>query len=221
MIKRKAFTLAELLITLLVIGVIAALTLPSLMTNISNKTMVAQIKNMTANVQQLAADQMIFHKTQNLLLTDFGNPETLLSEDNDFEITKSCAGTTSSTNSCWSSSYSAIDGSDVVIDLGENSVVLKNGVVLSYSTDEKYQMEYGSNDNTIGYFVVDVNGTDGPNIIGRDVFGFYITEKGRVEAPASMSKKDEQGNTVDLACSSGTEALCFHQVMSDNWHMNY
>ena len=41
---KKGFTLAEVLITLGIIGVVAALTLPSLITNYRKKQTVAQLK---------------------------------------------------------------------------------------------------------------------------------------------------------------------------------
>ena len=42
--NNKGFTLAEVLITLGIIGVVAALTLPSLITNYQKKQIVAQLK---------------------------------------------------------------------------------------------------------------------------------------------------------------------------------
>ena len=44
MIKTKAFTLAEVLITLGIIGVVAALTLPNLVANYKKQVLVTQLK---------------------------------------------------------------------------------------------------------------------------------------------------------------------------------
>ena len=50
--SRKAFTLAEVLITLGIIGVVAAMTIPTLMTKIQNRMFVAQLKKEYSTLQQ-------------------------------------------------------------------------------------------------------------------------------------------------------------------------
>ena len=48
--KQKAFTLAETLITLSIIGVIAAMTVPTLMTNINNQQHITALKKAYSNL---------------------------------------------------------------------------------------------------------------------------------------------------------------------------
>lgn len=50
--KRQGFTLAEVLITLGIIGVVAALTLPSLITNYREKQRIVQLKKIYSTLQQ-------------------------------------------------------------------------------------------------------------------------------------------------------------------------
>ncbi|MBQ2870396.1 type II secretion system protein, partial [bacterium] len=50
-LKRKAFTLAETLITLSIIGVIAAMTVPTLMSNIDKQTYVTGAKKAYSQLQ--------------------------------------------------------------------------------------------------------------------------------------------------------------------------
>ena len=50
--KTKAFTLAEVLITLGIIGVVAALTMPSLVTNYQKKATVTQLKKAYSEIAQ-------------------------------------------------------------------------------------------------------------------------------------------------------------------------
>jgi prepilin-type N-terminal cleavage/methylation domain-containing protein len=50
---KKAFTLAEVLITLGIIGVVAALTMPSLIINYKKRTTVTQIKKFYTNINQV------------------------------------------------------------------------------------------------------------------------------------------------------------------------
>ena len=51
--KKRAFTLAEVLITLGIIGVVAAMTMPALQTNIRRKTASARLKTFYANMKQM------------------------------------------------------------------------------------------------------------------------------------------------------------------------
>ena len=48
--KQNAFTLAEVLITLGIIGVVAAMTIPTLMQNINAKDVVAKVKKANNNI---------------------------------------------------------------------------------------------------------------------------------------------------------------------------
>ena len=50
--KQKAFTLAEVLITLGIIGVVAAMTMPSLMNNYRHKALETQFKKSVSMVSQ-------------------------------------------------------------------------------------------------------------------------------------------------------------------------
>lgn len=55
MLKRNAFTLAEVLITLGIIGVVAAMTLPTLLTNTQQQTFRAQLKKSMTVLSQAAS----------------------------------------------------------------------------------------------------------------------------------------------------------------------
>ena len=63
-IKKRAFTLAEILITLGIIGVVAALTLPGLITNVQKTIALTQVKRVYA----------ILSATTNMAAVDHGDP---------------------------------------------------------------------------------------------------------------------------------------------------
>mgnify|MGYP002569277893 FL=1 len=69
--QKRAFTLTELLIALGIIGTIAALSIPSLMTSIHNKMLATQLQNNVESVQQAIANQKIIHNTKDLTETKF------------------------------------------------------------------------------------------------------------------------------------------------------
>ena len=54
--KIRAFTLAETLITLMVIGVVAALTIPALMQNINERALLKQRQTVAAKIAEGLVD---------------------------------------------------------------------------------------------------------------------------------------------------------------------
>lgn len=224
--NKLAFTLTELLIALGVIGAIAAISIPSLMSTINNRIHATELKNTVASIQQLISDQMVAHKTKNLEDTDFANPALLLTENN-FSIVKKCTDATSAKNDCWKigttgvRTYKSLNGSSITPWNGANyTVVTKNGAILAYTLREIYTTD---GDKIIGYFRVDVNGSDSPNISGRDYFTFYVTKSGKiVDHYATQTNGDSA--TIDTkieACMRGTLGTCYGAVVDSGWKITY
>ena len=212
---KKGFTLSELLLSLIIVGVIAVLTIPVLLNNVSNKTFATQVKNMSAIIEQLAQDELLTNKTRDLSDTDFGDPEELLTEKH-FAIVKSCSSADSLTD-CWKTgggdaevSYKNLNNDAYAITAGD-TVVLKNGVMLKYTLT-------ADSDKTIGMFVFDVNGNDKPNILGRDLFGFLITPKGQL---VDASVNSNNANKID-SCKSGDDvSWCYGALVENGWKIDY
>ena len=218
--KKTAFTLTELLIALTIIGAVSAIAIPNLIEGLHKRSLVAQVKNIYGTVQEVAREQMVVKKTKNLIDTDFADPAKLLTDKN-FQITKKCT----SVSDCWVGPYKSITRASMqtrVVEGSPTSVILKNGLILSY---QKKVMEYkidNGKDRAIGLFYVDVNGSDKPNIIGRDVFWFYITEKGKVVDHYLATGTTYNKSTAITNCKSGFVITgCFSVVMRNNWVMDY
>lgn len=64
----KAFTLAEVLITLGVIGIIASMTLPSLVNNIRNNVLQNQLKKTYSELNQISK---LFYNDYNMSIPEF------------------------------------------------------------------------------------------------------------------------------------------------------
>ena len=173
---------------------------------------------MVANIQQVAQDELITHRTRDLSDTDFGDPELLLT-DKHFSIAETCSASTA-LKDCWKVNatgkdkivYKTIRGSITSFSLNRKSIFLKNGVLLSYILK--------SNDGkTVGYFTIDLNGNDKPNVWGRDAFVFYITPKGEITDIATITNVQPQIGK----CQGGTNipAWCYSLLVSKNWKMDY
>ena len=225
-VKSLAFTLTELLIAIFIIGVIATVSIPNLIEGIHRKNMSAQIKSTYGTLLQLAREQMVVRNTKNLLDTDFNDPTKLLS-DKYFQITKICSNATE----CWKwngeKTYKAIKGdagSGRVDEYNPRTVILKNGQMISYQlTGSRYGYVIdGGKDKAVGLFYVDVNGKDKPNIIGRDTFWFFITEKGKIVDHYTATGLPFIYEAAKANCqSASTLTACLSLLIRDNWEMNY
>ena len=93
--SKKAFTLAEVLITLSILGVVAALTIPSLVNRQSEMAAQVKLKKAIANYENVAAVYMVENESTDLgdgtKTTDMAKDCTTLG--NYFKIVKSNAGT--------------------------------------------------------------------------------------------------------------------------------
>ena len=221
-IKIRAFTLAELLITLSIIGIVSVIVMPTLMHNVQGKTLSVQIKNFISSIQQLAGDQMISNRTNVLAVTDFSDAAELMSSKN-FSISQSY----SSATDAWNAGYNCLNGSAVSMydsskagASGSQSRLLKNGIIVTYVVDTS-KVVSATGERIQGHFFVDVNGTDSPNIIGRDVFSFYVTNKGRIVSSSELSGQVSSTSELKSACKSGNEAACYSILSRNNWEMDY
>ena len=96
--KRAAFTLAEVLITLGVIGVVAAVTLPALITNIQDRVRAEQVRTAKYKLT-LATDKM---KSLGLLQQSYLTTEDFVNElQKHFKIAKVCDS--AHIKGCWPS----------------------------------------------------------------------------------------------------------------------
>lgn len=210
--KNNAFTLTELLIALGIIGAIAALSIPSLISTVHNKVLTTQIKSDVASVQQLINDQMITKKTKNLSDTGF-------SSSTEFYKLIDKAQDCSDNVKCWGTSYRVIGGESSDATIPTDGIKLKNGGAMSYSLvaaakDDKKDGDAADSaadddaDASFAQIYVDVNGPDQPNIIGRDLYAFYITKKGQIK-----------GDDTAGQSTCGTPLGCFQALLDNGWVM--
>lgn len=194
---KKGFTLTELIISLAIVGLIAVLAVPALMNDVYTKAYINQLKNMSAMLEQLAADQMINKRTTNLSDTDFKAAANLLTTSN-FAI----VGTSGTLLN--GITYKKADGTAATVEEKSSTAIrLKNGVVLGYAPSASTDTTYA------GTFILDVNGTDNPNMVGRDLFVFKITKKGKIASGAS--------STTLATCNGGDAKACYGYLVENNW----
>ena len=181
-LKRAAFTLAEVLITLGIIGVVAALTLPTLIQNHQKQVYVTQLKKAYSNINnalnKMAADEGVVDWNQTYCSSSFW-------VENDLEATKAnyneCFdkvakqmkvinrkdyGVTSSADWC-KYGYDLDDGIDI-----NSSASISNQETGMFTTPDGALYIFACSFSTV---FVDINGAaKGPNKGGRDFFEFWI-----------------------------------------------
>ncbi len=202
--RKRAFTLTELLIALGIIGTIAALCIPSLMTTINNKSLAIQLQNNVAAVQQAIANQKIIKNTKDMSETAFANETDFYAL---FQSSKGETCSASSTTKCWGDSYRVIGGGAPSYDLVPegNAIRLKNGATIAYKTGNDGDA-YGN--KQLCEIFIDVNGADEPNIVGRDLFAFFISKNGTISGNRSVNP-----GTCD------TPSECFNALVKNNYNV--
>ncbi|MBR6721988.1 type II secretion system protein [bacterium] len=218
MLNKKAFTLSELLIALAIVGAIAALSIPAVVEDMNRRILASQLKNVSLSIQQLAGEQLVKNRTKRLKYTDFATPATLLGASN-FEIADNC--TTKS--NCVASTYSRINGENATFPANYVTRKLKNGVTIAYNLSTNTSITGDPDDKPFGIFYVDLNGVDHPNILGRDLFAFRISEKGRIFDGTGNNAQNDTNlkNWCVGQASSGYYTTCYTLVERNNWKITY
>ena len=217
--RTSAFTLAEILITLGIIGVVSILTIPTLMADSRNKTYEAQLHKVYNELSQAA---LRYQTEKNALtlkeagLSTQAAFETFMTKY--FNVIQTCDGTTP----CVAGSYRKLDGTAITMPDGSTTF---------------YSLASGASicprivaDANYSYFIVDVNGAKGPNILGKDLFTLYLYDNGTIddrlpdgstEVPLTEAQREAQ-YTASCAGDGASDIYgCFGKVLNDGWEIKY
>lgn len=206
--KHNAFTLAEVLVTLGIIGVVSALTLPTLVKNHQRQTYTVQLQKVFNELAQAAEQVKADSNSANLKESQLRRRGSEFLLTNYFKTTQRCRA--NSLNDCFSNDYINMNGGNVSISnfvpAGSSCAVIASGASICVGT-----MSAG------GYIEVatDINGKQGPNVVGRDLFTLAIVNNGTVIAPGSASV-----GTCSAAVD-GDYGACLAQIIKDGWKMDY
>lgn len=220
---KKAFTLAEVLITLAIIGVVAGMSIPSLMNKINNKDKVVKLKKVYSTfsqaLQRYQADNGVLEE---VFVGDGSSAASLAALEAlapYLNISKNCG----LSSGCWYTSELKFLGGTVNSVDAEASWVAHGKAILADGTLFLIADYPGicstSNmglNNICGLMYVDVNGVKGPNTKGRDVFLFQIIRTGIVPAGANGDGYSCDPNSSSNSDSNG----CTAKVLQES-EMNY
>lgn len=158
-----SFTLAEVLITLVVIGVIASITVPMMMTNYQKNATVSGLKKMYSTLSQATNLAIMDNGPITGWTIDKGNDVFLKTYTFPYiDLAKDCGNSTE--GEC-SFKYKTIKGEEIELSDEYNRFFLKDGNRVAVITASFANQRYA-------YYIVDINGLAKPNRMGRDIFVF-------------------------------------------------
>lgn len=180
--NRIAFTLAEVLITLAIIGVVAALTIPALMNSTNDKEFISAFKKTYSTLAQVA--QQVKNDNGGSIIGDCatapsGGIYCIRDAFADYlSIAKKCdwAGTEKPLQECQGSGiWTKYSGSGTINNSSGTALLLNNGVAVIF---QWYSATCTGTDNSCAAIMVDINGFKGPNQIGKDFYYLSLLADG-------------------------------------------
>ena len=166
--KRAAFTLAEVLITLGIIGVVAAMTMPSLINKYQEKVTVTKLKKM----YNILSNAYLSARIDNGDVADWGlkgaddQSEVFVSKILPYlKVSKNCGYSTGCFPDVSYRYLTLVSWYSIEKSKRPYKLILADGSLLAVE-------EWG----TFATIFYDVNGFSGPNVLGQDLFDFFVIE---------------------------------------------
>lgn len=224
MIKKLflGFTLAELIVAMAIVGSVAALTLPTVITNHQNKVMQISLqkayRDLENNLEELYASNYKTGFYQSKLTSVSGITDFL---NNYYKVAQKCSATP---QPCFAAKYVSLNALSTEVAFsceGGTSVQLKDNTAICIIPATPAQAAKDANPDTgekaqeakdavPANVYVDVNGNEPPNIGGRDMFMFQIDNYTIVD------------NANESSClTSSVGEGCLKKIINDKWKIKY
>ena len=247
--KNNGFTLAEVLITLGIIGVVAAMTLPTLIQNHQKRSLEVATQKFYSTMSQAVKKYMADEGVDDLRNTplagnnyeEIDSPEAIASiKDFVTKYLKVVEECDHEANNCFAPTYKSWDGSASDYNFtteanygGRRDYVLADGTVI--------RIGYNGNDSPIDLYV-DVNGKKGPNRVGYDLWNMSIFYDGVIEeslvGPECRGRIDskydgdyykcieytaheKRETRFEDICQEGSYGGCFGHFLENNFKFDY
>ena len=173
--KSLAFTLAEVLVVMGIIGVVAAITIPTLSNTTNEKEIVAKVNKsasmITDSYGRARAKYGRYPK-------DWQFKDVLGRLLENMQTTKVCA---SGDSSCFPMPFKALNGLTGLRGPG-TTAILADGMSIAYSNCIDYNLTcvaVNGAPSSMGYVIVDIDGPNkGFNTVGVDIFFFDLSPEG-------------------------------------------
>ena len=197
-----AFTLAEVLITLVIVGVIAAMTIPTLMNNTNKQEYVSRLKKTYSTLSQATNRILAEEGTPKADIGGWGTTANAVYEMYKKYLSK--AKECDSSTGCFSGTYRYKTKAAITFNGSSNTLILADGAQITMNpSNAVFKADCTHNGsgtyNLCQHFLVDVNGAKGPNTVGQDTFAFSLKENGLV--PTGCDFDDCKNNSLGWGCT--------------------
>jgi prepilin-type N-terminal cleavage/methylation domain-containing protein len=234
--KFKGFTLVEVLLVVAIVGIISAITIPSIITKYQKKVVETKLKEDYAIFQQVIRSNLADGVSMDMTVVD-GSTQILKTFVNTYfahymKISKICVEKAG----CWQSKTqnkdlknnklpNGWDRGGIGIGSGIITLRLDNGTNLCIDgwgggdIRRRFGVDTTSNSGLTIY--IDANGDSGPNRIGKDIYVLTYTSDNGI-LPAGYHKTASE---IDKNCSlkytdSFAGAFCLLKVQKNNWKIS-
>ncbi len=233
--KKNAFTLGEVLVTLAIVGFVAVMVIPGVIQNTHNRANVLLFRKTLNAISVIVKKDAIEHnnKPSEMIITKA--PETFFSQ---LDIVSSKKNATGSVN-CFNIkngnlSYNTLAGGAKTFSVtGLTTTLLKNGVCIGQNT-------HTDSDKVVLY--IDINGKDSPNMVGVDFFTSYMyigqSSTGWITSPGDFvgvlkigsklnspdltdEEREEWLETSKKECYNGGAEYCAEALIKSDWNPDY
>lgn len=214
---KKAFTLAEVLITLGIIGVVAAMTMPALINSTQNRELESGLKTAYSSIQQ-GLSRMVADRGCEVKPEDFSGQGSFYNEFKKyFNKIYDCSATAPDESVCMSranahgnedgvyndTTYKTFNGKQLHSNpFDDGQFVLPSGMLVMIENP-------GGTYNV--YISVDINGKKKkPNRLGHDLFTFQLMQNGKllpmgvdgtIYTPEDFCSPTSSSNVNGIACT--------------------
>ena len=234
--KIFGFTLAEVLITLGIIGVVAALTMPSLINNYRKQVLVTQFKKEVNFVQNSLRKVMADEGVDSLFDTNviiFNAPSASSSSGylGSYGINAdNLASAIGLTPVAENTKFYQDTRNGFGIGSGDfKSYYTKDGACIAFD-DGAHLGLWGNMDYAHFDFYFDINCDKGPNVAGRDRFSLAFSQNAKIVEPYYMDlsqidklcKNEGEYSNEDYAPLVSILSLyCSYSIIRNGWNMVY
>ncbi|MDD3150942.1 MAG: prepilin-type N-terminal cleavage/methylation domain-containing protein [Candidatus Gastranaerophilales bacterium] len=176
--KKSGFTLAETLIVIAIIGIIASIVTPMLFGTTSDAELKAAWKKQYADLSQ--ATQLIMVDNGGSLVRASQNSNSFRNlYESHFNYIKICNENKQEQDECWHAPglFYYLNGTTVG-SWQKNGYILNNGSLVTMWQDSSNCTQPVGTEVRCGGIYIDVNGYKKPNTIGKDIFGVHVLANG-------------------------------------------
>ncbi len=249
--KKFGYTLAETLITFTIIGIVTAMTIPSLVKSHSRQVYASTLSTAVTDFETAMSVMIMNEGVVNLAETaawkELDPGQYLYFPD--MENTGKFVGNISQTfNVAYydNNSLNYYEGANIknldgeIVELDESTIVIvgKNGVAYHIGaqdnkgrpfkfTEEEIYAKGGTLVELLADVTIDVNGKRKPNIYGRDIFVFKLDPKGKlypyggIDYAVYVDDMDTRWQKDCADTSTSTGYSCTARVIENGYKMDY